>query len=128
MLNKQPATVGASSTGVNVFVRFRPDNETEIQNGTDCVTFYPDETNVSIDANGLVHRFVFRKIFQAETSQEEVFVETSSFLTEKVLEGYNSAVLAYGQTGAGKTYTLLGPGYDNIANITSLIRTQNCLV
>jgi hypothetical protein len=39
---------------------------------------------------------VFNAIFEAETTQEEIFVGTSSFLTEKVLEGYNSAVLAYG--------------------------------
>jgi hypothetical protein len=44
-------------------------------------------------------------------------MNTSDFLSEKVLEGYNAAVLAYGQTGSGKTYTLLGPGYDNSANI-----------
>ena len=31
-----------SKSGVQVFVRFRPDNETEIQNGEDCVTYFPD--------------------------------------------------------------------------------------
>jgi len=33
---------------------------------------------------------------------------TSKFLCEGVLNGYNSTVFAYGATGAGKTYTMLG--------------------
>lgn len=29
-------------------------------------------------------------------------------MCEKVLNGYNSTVLAYGATGAGKTHTMIG--------------------
>lgn len=32
----------ASKSGVSVFVRFRPDNETEMRNGTEWVTYFPD--------------------------------------------------------------------------------------
>ena len=28
----------------------------------------------------------------------------------RVLDGYNATILAYGQTGAGKTHTMTGPG------------------
>ena len=34
-------------------------------------------------------------------------------MLEMMLDGYNCAIIAYGQTGGGKTYTLLGPGYDH---------------
>ena len=37
-----------------------------------------------------------------------MFKNTTKFLCEGVLNGYNSTVFAYGQTGAGKTYTMLG--------------------
>jgi kinesin family protein 18/19 len=30
------------------------------------------------------------------------------FTLDGVLEGYNASVFAYGATGAGKTYTMLG--------------------
>jgi len=52
-----------------------------------------------------------------DVNQEELFNTACIPLTEKVLEGYNTAVVAYGQTGSGKTYSLLGPGYDNLTNI-----------
>ena len=31
----------------------------------------------------------------------------------KCLEGYNCSIFAYGQTGAGKTFTMMGVGYEN---------------
>ena len=37
-----------------------------------------------------------------------MFKNTTKFLCDGVLNGYNSTVFAYGQTGAGKTYTMLG--------------------
>ena len=33
---------------------------------------------------------------------------TTQFLIEGILNGYNSTVFAYGATGAGKTFTMLG--------------------
>lgn len=31
----------------------------------------------------------------------------------KCLEGYNCSIFAYGQTGAGKTFTMMGVGHDH---------------
>lgn len=70
-----------------------------------------------ISNNGLTHNFHFNRVFPGNTDQDEMFTNTSEFLADKVLNGFNAAILAYGQTGSGKTYTLLGPGYDNAANI-----------
>ena len=33
--------------------------------------------------------------------------------TTKCIEGYNCSIFAYGQTGAGKTFTMMGLGHDN---------------
>lgn len=32
---------------------------------------------------------------------------------QRLTSGYNCTIFAYGQTGAGKTYTMLGKGYDD---------------
>lgn len=37
-------------------------------------------------------------------------------MIDNVIEGYNSTVLAFGQTGAGKTYTMEGAGTKLLAN------------
>ena len=54
------------------------------------------------------HDFTFDKVFGIESSQEEVYDYTVKRAIKKVVEGYNSTILAYGQTGAGKTYTMEG--------------------
>ena len=41
-------------------------------------------------------------------SQEDVFDKTTRFLLNGVVNGFNATVFAYGATGAGKTYTMLG--------------------
>uniref|UniRef100_A0A671KYZ4 Si:dkey-26i13.8 n=1 Tax=Sinocyclocheilus anshuiensis TaxID=1608454 RepID=A0A671KYZ4_9TELE len=40
--------------------------------------------------------------------QEDVYVATTKNLIDGVIAGYNATVFAYGPTGAGKTYTMLG--------------------
>ena len=47
-------------------------------------------------------------MFDVNSSQEEVYDFTVRPAIAKVLEGYNSTILAYGQTGAGKTFTMEG--------------------
>ena len=41
-------------------------------------------------------------------SQDEVYHRCASDLVSHVLDGYNATVMAFGQTGAGKTYTMTG--------------------
>lgn len=42
------------------------------------------------------------------TFPSQIYNETCKSLIHPVLNGYNSCVFAYGTTGAGKTYTMLG--------------------
>lgn len=53
-------------------------------------------------------QYAFDCAFDASTGQNEIFECTTKFLVEGILEGYNATVFAYGATGAGKTYTMLG--------------------
>lgn len=42
------------------------------------------------------------------SSQDEVYEQSSTEIIQSVVEGYNGTILCYGQTGAGKTYTMAG--------------------
>ena len=53
-------------------------------------------------------QYAFDYAFDESASQIDVFENTTKFLCESVSNGYNSTVFAYGPTGAGKTYTMLG--------------------
>ena len=54
-------------------------------------------------------RFAFDFVGDAATSQADVFDAVGKPLSEACMAGYNATVFAYGQTGAGKTYTMYGP-------------------
>merc|ERR1719507_2011520 len=53
-------------------------------------------------------QYIFDTVFGADSSQEEVFEATTKHLVDNVLNGYNATVFAYGATGGGKTYTMVG--------------------
>ena len=53
-------------------------------------------------------QYAFDFAFQPTATQQIIFEKTTSFLLEGVLSGYNATVFAYGPTGAGKTYSMLG--------------------
>lgn len=45
-------------------------------------------------------------------------------LWQSVLEGYNGTIMAYGQTGTGKTYTLGRLGEENAADRGIMVRAM----
>jgi len=44
--------------------------------------------------------------------QQKVFENTASHFVAEALEGYNTCLVAYGQSGGGKTYSMVGPDAD----------------
>lgn len=58
------------------------------------------------------------------SSQLRVYEATAAPIVESVMKGFNGTVMAYGQTGTGKTYTLgnLGEGEDGHANRGIMVR------
>ncbi len=55
--------------------------------------------------------FTFDHVYDQNSTQENVYENTAKPAVWSVLEGYNATILAYGQTGTGKTYTMEGFKY-----------------
>ena len=55
--------------------------------------------------------YSFDYVYDEVSIQEFVCENTAKTAVLSVLEGYNSTILAYGQTGTGKTYTMEGFKY-----------------
>ena len=52
--------------------------------------------------------YAFDYAFSQDVDQQYIFERTTKFLIEGVMNGFNATVFAYGATGAGKTYTMMG--------------------
>ncbi|TMW60724.1 hypothetical protein Poli38472_000766 [Pythium oligandrum] len=110
---------------VKVCVRIRPLNAKERQEQTkSCIRIAASldgltSNNRSSQATALQQlivgkdrAFTFDTVFGIESSQEEIYRNSVAPLVEGFLEGYNATVLAYGQTGTGKTHTMSGTAMD----------------
>ncbi|EFN55673.1 hypothetical protein CHLNCDRAFT_133904 [Chlorella variabilis] len=61
--------------------------------------------------NGIVYnsyRFGFDAVYGPDSTQEDVYMQSARSAVQNVLQGYNASIVAYGQTGTGKTYTMEG--------------------
>lgn len=52
--------------------------------------------------------FEFQHILDEKTTQKQFYEQIKKYTLDKSLKGYNSTILAYGQTQAGKTYSIFG--------------------
>ena len=53
-------------------------------------------------------QYMFDVVFGPDSRQEDVYEATTKHLVNQVMSGYNATVFAYGATGGGKTYTMVG--------------------
>lgn len=54
------------------------------------------------------YRFAFDRVYSPETPQQTIYEESARAAVGNVLQGYNASIIAFGQTGAGKTHTMTG--------------------
>jgi hypothetical protein len=83
----------------------------EIRDGRECVVqMNRDKGEVIVQkaSDNVPKVFTFDSVYDWNSLQENVFVETAYPIIENVLEGYNGTIFAYGQTGTGKTFTISG--------------------
>lgn len=98
-------------TNINVFIRARPQRAT-----SSCIdSIEKDDKSInckhvsdSVKKDFEVRKFKFSHVFRESDNQEIVFKKTAIPILDSVIEGYNGCIMAYGQTGTGKTHTILG--------------------
>nr|XP_042114156.1 kinesin-like protein KIF21B isoform X8 [Peromyscus maniculatus bairdii] len=104
---------GQGDCCVKVAVRIRPQlSKEKIEGCHICTSVTPGEPQVLL---GKDKAFTYDFVFDLDTWQEQIYSTCVSKLIEGCFEGYNATVLAYGQTGAGKTYTM-GTGFDTVTS------------
>ncbi|KAG4087315.1 kinesin-domain-containing protein [Neocallimastix lanati (nom. inval.)] len=102
------------SKHVKVVVRTRPTSDF----ANDILQISPETNSIHIhipknSESGFINNqqedwdFKFDQILH-NASQECIFDECGSPILKSLIDGYNGTILAYGQTGAGKTYTMTG--------------------
>nr|XP_043606510.1 kinesin-like protein KIN-UA isoform X2 [Erigeron canadensis] len=95
---------------VRVAVRLRPRNNEELSTDADfadCVELQPELKRLKLLRNNWdSDTFEFDEVLTEFASQKRVYEVVAKPVVESVLDGYNGTVMAYGQTGTGKTYTL----------------------
>ncbi|XP_053898961.1 kinesin-like protein KIF19 isoform X5 [Malaclemys terrapin pileata] len=109
---------------LTVALRIRPINEAELEKNAAIIAHRVGDQMVvlmdpSEDPDDILRAnrsrektFIFDMVFDHKATQEEVYVSTTKNLVEGIISGYNATVFAYGPTGAGKTYTMLGTDCD----------------
>ena len=92
--------------GMKVFVRVRPPISREVEYPT-AVTVLGGH-NIHIRTEKVQASCSYDNVFDEISDQTSVFERIKPLLSD-VLAGYNACLFAYGQTSAGKSYTIIGP-------------------
>ncbi|KAF3388481.1 Kinesin heavy chain [Penicillium rolfsii] len=103
----------SGSNTIKVVARFRPQNKVELASGGKPVVEFESEESCIINSNEGAGSFTFDRVFPMDTAQADIFDFSIRPTVDDILNGYNGTVFAYGQTGAGKSYTMMGSDIDD---------------
>ena len=74
-------------------------------------SFAVDQKTINFESKN----FAFHRVFSTENSQNDLFEEFGKPLVDNIMRGTNGILLAYGPSGSGKSFSLLGePGEEGI--------------
>ncbi|XP_060184527.1 kinesin-like protein KIN-UC isoform X1 [Lycium barbarum] len=116
---------------VRVAIRVRPRNAQELSDAdyADCVEVQPELKKLKLRKNNWNSEFYkFDEIFAESASQKRIYETVAKPVVESVLNGYNGTVMAYGQTGTGKTYTLGRLGKDDVSERGIMVRALEDII
>ncbi|XP_027870704.1 kinesin-like protein KIF1B isoform X4 [Xiphophorus couchianus] len=108
-----------SGASVKVAVRVRPFNSRETSKESKCIIQMQGNTTTILNPKAPkepAKTFSFDYSYWSHTtpedpcfaSQNRVYNDIGKEMLEHAFEGYNVCIFAYGQTGAGKSYTMMG--------------------
>uniref|UniRef100_UPI00398ECA6A kinesin-like protein KIF1A isoform X1 n=1 Tax=Pristiophorus japonicus TaxID=55135 RepID=UPI00398ECA6A len=108
-----------ASASVKVAVRVRPFNSREIGRDSKCIIQMSGNTTTIVNPKQpkeAPKSFNFDYSYWSHTtpadinyaSQQQVYRDIGEEMLQHAFEGYNVCIFAYGQTGAGKSYTMMG--------------------
>nr|XP_009685394.1 PREDICTED: kinesin-like protein KIF24 [Struthio camelus australis] len=110
-------TPWTESEKIRVCVRKRPLGQREERRGEvniitvkDKETLLLHEKKEAVDLTQYIlqHVFYFDEVFGESCTNQDVYMKTAHPLIQHIFNGGNATCFAYGQTGAGKTYTMIG--------------------
>ncbi|ORY62907.1 P-loop containing nucleoside triphosphate hydrolase protein [Pseudomassariella vexata] len=102
---------GANS--IKVVARFRPQNKVELASGGQPIVKFDGDDTCAITSAEAQGSFTFDRVFDMKTAQSDIFDYSIKPTVDDILNGYNGTVFAYGQTGAGKSYTMMGTSIED---------------
>lgn len=105
-LEQEPAI----SSYVSVFLRVRPPSARESLDSR-CIQVDNKSVRVHEPGGKREHCFTFEDVIDSSSGapdQERVFEAIGKQAVQSVLDGFHTCIFALGQTGTGKTYTLIG--------------------
>ncbi|KAE7997005.1 hypothetical protein FH972_001680 [Carpinus fangiana] len=117
---------------VRVAVRLRPRNAEDLLSDadfSDCVELQPELKRLKLRKNNWSSEsYRFDELFTETASQKRVYDVVAKPVVESVLNGYNGTVMAYGQTGTGKTYTVGRLGKDDPSERGIMVRALEGII
>ncbi|GLA27513.1 kinesin heavy chain [Aspergillus niger] len=102
-----------SNNTIKVVARFRPQNKVELSSGGEPIVEFENEQSCYVNARDGSGAFTFDRVFPMDSKQTDIFDFSIRPTVDDILNGYNGTVFAYGQTGAGKSYTMMGSDIDD---------------
>jgi hypothetical protein len=114
-----PPNADTVNENFKVAIRVRPPvpRELEGKKFINIVRIPADHSSITIcdvdadDSRGSVYAtqsYTFDYVYEQDARQRDVYERSAHPAVQSVLQGYNATVMAYGQTGTGKTYTMEG--------------------
>ncbi|XP_074820365.1 kinesin-like protein KIF1A isoform X13 [Natator depressus] len=108
-----------AGASVKVAVRVRPFNSREMGRDSKCIIQMTGNTTTIVNPKQpkeMPKSFSFDYSYWSHTtpedinyaSQKQVYQDIGEEMLQHAFEGYNVCIFAYGQTGAGKSYTMMG--------------------
>ncbi|XP_060157567.1 kinesin-like protein KIF1A isoform X4 [Globicephala melas] len=108
-----------AGASVKVAVRVRPFNSREMSRDSKCIIQMSGSTTTIVNPKQpkeVPKSFSFDYSYWSHTSpedmnyasQKQVYRDIGEEMLQHAFEGYNVCIFAYGQTGAGKSYTMMG--------------------